>query len=275
MLCGRFPFYGKTQEETVRKIIDADLEFKGKLIKYPVDSIWESISAGVKDFIKMLLQHCPEDRPTAKEALQNPWIRKHFLTKSYPNTNLAASLGNLRNFNVQINLQKAVLSYIASQELTKTEEKILKEIFELVDTNNDGQISKEELANSYLLFGLSESVARDAASEIMNKLDMNQNGSIDYNEFLIANLSVTNAITTERLKRAFNFFDIVKCVSNSQNKDGVITVDELRTRFGGFCTEEVIVEVFKEADIDGDGIISQDDFKKMMKQYMSSCIVTC
>lgn len=40
------------------------------------DPVWESICESAKDFVKQLLQLRPEDRPSAKEALNHVWFRQ-------------------------------------------------------------------------------------------------------------------------------------------------------------------------------------------------------
>ena len=38
------------------------------------DKAWNNISDNCKDFISKLLTYKPEERPTAGEALEHPWI---------------------------------------------------------------------------------------------------------------------------------------------------------------------------------------------------------
>jgi len=59
MLCGYPPF------EPENGIVD---------LEFPEEE-WATISPSVKDLITTLLEHDPNKRPTAKEVLNNPWIR--------------------------------------------------------------------------------------------------------------------------------------------------------------------------------------------------------
>lgn len=77
--------------------------------------------------------------------------------------------------------QKAVLAYIASQQLSKAEEKKLRETFELIDEDKNGSISKEELIKSYFIVYKDENKAKFEVERVMRHIDINQNGSIDYN----------------------------------------------------------------------------------------------
>ena len=106
-------------------------------------------------------------------------------------------------------LQKAVLSYIASQELSKSEEEKLKEVFNAIDNDRNGVITKDELVSAYITMGKSPEVATLDTEWAMKRIDLNQNGMIDYNEFLMANLVSEKELTMNRLKNAFDFLDLV------------------------------------------------------------------
>jgi len=146
---------------------------------------------------------------TASYALKDPWIRKYAKPKNSESEELKNSLDGLRTFRTQMTFQKAVLAYIASQELTKSEEKKLKDAFDFIDIDKNGIISREELVNAYLQLYNDENLAIKEANRVMMRIDINQNGSIDYNEFLMANLAVQGILTPERLSKAFDFFDTV------------------------------------------------------------------
>jgi calcium-dependent protein kinase len=165
-----------------------------------------------------LLQYFPEDRPSASAALQHPWIVKFYNLNDPLNEKLKVGLSNLQSFRTQKTLQKAVLGYIASQELTKEEEENLKEIFLTLDTNKDGKLTLDDLVEGYMALNVKEEVAKKKATKILTRTDINQNGSIDYNEFMMASLNVNKEITKERLKKAFEFIDLVSINSNSRTK---------------------------------------------------------
>lgn len=160
-----------------------------------------------------LLQYFPEDRPSAGEALQHPWVTKYCNSNDPLNEKLRLGLSNLQSFRTQKTLQKAVLGYIASQELTKEEEGKLKEIFFALDTNRDGKITLNDLVEGYMALNVKEEIARRKAKKILTRTDINQNGAIDYNEFMMANLHIGEEITKDRLKKAFEFIDLVAAVS--------------------------------------------------------------
>eukprot|EP00826_Nyctotherus_ovalis_P043186 TRINITY_DN4520_c0_g1_i20.p4 TRINITY_DN4520_c0_g1~~TRINITY_DN4520_c0_g1_i20.p4 ORF type:complete len:162 (+),score=61.18 TRINITY_DN4520_c0_g1_i20:1245-1730(+) len=159
--------------------------------------------------VQLLLKKSPEARPRASEALQSPWMRKYSMVEGSSREDVFNGLKNLQVFRTQMTFQKAVLSYIASQELSKSEEEKLKEAFDSIDKDKNGCISKEELIEGYEMMGRTRMRAQVEAEYVMTRLDVNRNGTIDYNEFLMANLATYNVLTKDKLNKAFDFFDTV------------------------------------------------------------------
>ena len=56
-------------------------------------------------------------------------------------------------------------------------------------------------------------------------MDINGNGTIDYTEFLAANVQLSELLTNEKLQAAFNLFDI--------DQNGRITIEEIKSLLGG------------------------------------------
>eukprot|EP00826_Nyctotherus_ovalis_P057393 TRINITY_DN7841_c0_g1_i14.p2 TRINITY_DN7841_c0_g1~~TRINITY_DN7841_c0_g1_i14.p2 ORF type:complete len:168 (-),score=57.30 TRINITY_DN7841_c0_g1_i14:348-851(-) len=160
--------------------------------------------------VQSLLKRSPEARPTASEALQSEWIRKYFMTEGSSREDILAGLKNLQTFRTQMTFQKAVLSYIASQELSKAEEEKLRAAFDSIDKDKNGSISREELIEGYVMMGRTETNARLETERVLTRLDLNRNGTIDYNEFLMANLVTHNVLSNDKLKKAFDYFDAVR-----------------------------------------------------------------
>lgn len=95
---------------------------------------------------------------------------------------------------------------------------------------------------------------------IMESMDTDHNGAINFNEFISATLNSTVTKDYDRIYKAFEFFDL--------DGDGYIDEDELKqalsggtlSEFGGGAFEEAI----KQWDLDGDGKISFEEFTTWM-----------
>ena len=70
LLCGYLPFHGSGDRETLKLVQEGKLEFPSRE--------WDTVSEDAKVFVKCLLQVDPDKRPTASDALQYKWIKKHY-----------------------------------------------------------------------------------------------------------------------------------------------------------------------------------------------------
>ena len=78
------------------------------------------------------------------------------------------------------------MMYIASQLMNHKEKENLTAIFMSLDKNGDGSLTKEELLEGYTeLYGNKER-ARNEVESLMAIADVDNNGLIDYSEFLLA-----------------------------------------------------------------------------------------
>ena len=140
--------------------------------------------------MNQLLTKDPKLRITANEAVKHPWINKYEIDvdcKDELNDNLIQSLRNLKNFGAETILQKAVLSYIASQEIDPHEEKRLKQLFDTLDSDKNGQVTVTNLLSGYSKIYKDKVKAQHASMQIMKQADINKNGCIDYNGVYIYN----------------------------------------------------------------------------------------
>jgi calcium-dependent protein kinase len=184
-----------------------------------VAPLWRSIDEEAKDLLKLMLTKDPKARISASDAVKHPWFAKYnisFSTKEEQNEDLIQSLRNLKNFSAENSLQRAVLSYIATQEIEPREEKRLKQLFDSLDINKSGQVTLIDLMEGYTKVYKDKAKAQRVSEQIMKRLDMNNSGSIEYSgrvevklEFLMASMELNRAVTDEMLKRAFDFYDEV------------------------------------------------------------------
>ena len=66
ILSGRVPFQGKTDSETMQKILNKPLSMSSKA--------WETVSDDAKSLVARMLDKDPENRPSAEEIIMDPWF---------------------------------------------------------------------------------------------------------------------------------------------------------------------------------------------------------
>eukprot|EP00826_Nyctotherus_ovalis_P010804 TRINITY_DN12828_c0_g2_i4.p1 TRINITY_DN12828_c0_g2~~TRINITY_DN12828_c0_g2_i4.p1 ORF type:complete len:479 (-),score=99.03 TRINITY_DN12828_c0_g2_i4:215-1651(-) len=169
---------------------------------------WRHISPEAKSFIARLLEYSPAKRISAREALGKRWIQggRKSMTSAPP---IKSSLRNLQSFKVQCSLQQLVMIFIANRLQSKDEQKRLQSEFAGLDTNGDGSLQREELVSGYIRLGKKPAEAGAIVDRIMAEIDTNNNGTIDFSEFLMANLKMQEAVEDKQLMEAFKLFDKV------------------------------------------------------------------
>merc|ERR1712165_468646 len=135
--------------------------------------------------------------------------------------------------------------------------------FRIIDSNNDGSLSKAELESGMNSFG-KKFTAKEIES-VFALADVNSDGEINYGEFVslmfpaassaLAKFRKANR-TLKNAKDAFERFDV--------DGDGEICYDELVAGLGGEYTANEIDAIFAMGDTDQDGKISFLEFSKIM-----------
>lgn len=146
----------------------------------------------------------------------------------------------------------------ASPDLSQETIKEFKEAFDLFDKDGDGSITTDELG--IVMRNLGQSVSEESLRQMINEVDADGSGTIDFAEFLtlMARKMKTKDSQAEILN-AFKIFD--------KDCSGKISATELRQvmlNLGEKLTDTEVDEMISEADCNGDGEIDIAEFKRMM-----------
>ncbi|KAI3747709.1 hypothetical protein L6452_10305 [Arctium lappa] len=258
LLCGRRPFWDKTENGIFKEVLRNKPDFRRKP--------WPTISASAKDFVKKLLVKDPRTRFTAAQALSHPWVREGGDASEIPLD--ISVLSNMRQFVKYSRLKQFALRALAST-LDEEELSDLKDQFDAIDVDKSGAISLEEMREA-LAKDLPWKMKESRVSEILEAIDSNTDGLVDFTEFVAATLHVQQLEEhdTEKWQHlsqdAFEKFDV--------DKDGFITPEELRMHTG---LKGSIDPLLEEADIDKDGKISLAEFRRLLRTAsMGSRMIT-
>lgn len=168
-------------------------------------------------------------------------------------------LKNMKKFHAERKLQQASLTYIVNNLLSKEEKNDMLELFQNFDENGDGVLTKEEILNGYKTIMPFEDAEKEV-ERIMNEVDIDKSGTIDYNEFVLAAINKQKLLNKEKLEATFKMFD--------KDGSGSISGDEIRSALGKTVDSKVLNEMIKEVDTNGDGGLSLVEFKEMMLKFL-------
>ncbi|CAG7860588.1 unnamed protein product [Brassica rapa] len=248
LLCGRRPFWDRTEDGIFKEVLRNKPDFRRKP--------WSTISDSAKDFIKKLLVKDPRARLTAAQALSHAWVREGGNATDIPVD--ISVLNNLRQFVRYSRLKQFALRALAST-LDEAEISDLRDQFDAIDVDKNGVISLEEMRQA-LAKDLPWKLKESRVAEILEAIDSNTDGLVDFTEFVAAALHVHQLEEHDsekwqlRSRAAFEKFDI--------DKDGYITPEELRMHTG---LRGSIDPLLDEADIDRDGKISLHEFRRLLR----------
>ncbi|KAI8285964.1 AP-1 complex subunit gamma-1 [Colletotrichum sp. SAR11_240] len=147
-----------------------------------------------------------------------------------------------------------------ADSLTEEQVSEFKEAFSLFDKDGDGQITTKELGT--VMRSLGQNPSESELQDMINEVDADNNGTIDFPEFLtMMARKMKDTDSEEEIREAFKVFD--------RDNNGFISAAELRhvmTSIGEKLTDDEVDEMIREADQDGDGRIDYNEFVQLMMQ---------
>ena len=145
-------------------------------------------------------------------------------------------------------------------DLTEEQRQEIKEAFDLFDTDGSGSIDQKELKVAMRALGFEPK--REEIKKMISDCDKDGSGVIDYNEFVdMMTQKMADRDPREEMLKAFRLFD--------DDDTGKITFKNLKRvakELGENMTDEEIHEMIDEADRDGDGEISEEEFMRIMRK---------
>merc|ERR1712100_797365 len=133
-----------------------------------------------------------------------------------------------------------------------------KQAFYSFDEDGEGTIGRSELGD--LLEALGENLTSGEVDEMMAEVDSDGSGQIDFEEFLcMMQAKMSDDQLEKEIMDSFALLD--------KDGSGLISADELKhvvTDFCGKLSEPEVNELLSEADISGDGLLSYEEFYKIM-----------
>jgi calcium-dependent protein kinase len=260
LLSGRPPFGGDNDKEIMERVAVGKYDLQS--------SPFNKISKNCIDLIQKLLIMDPKKRISAQDALNHPWFKDHkskeLFNQIKDESTLKKLIANLKAYKRDSVIQETALAYLVHNFPQMKDVVNACKLFNQIDVNGDGKINKQELLKGLQSKIKSDTLAQDV-EQIYKNIDMDNNGYIEYEEFVRAAVSKERFINENVLRFAFRYFD--------KDGSGEITFDEIEAVFKESVADknkvhESLSQIIKEVDANGDGIISFNEFSDIMKKML-------
>jgi len=250
-LVGNCPFESKSQNRTLELIErHKKLSFAHKK--------WLPISDAAKSFIQSMLNPNHEERPSAKAAMEHSWFQRIAKSKSGDvSTRHEDVFLNIQSFARYSPIKKMAMMAVAhtldGDQLDK-----LRNIFEELDTDNTGTLSKDEIEAHFNRTDNidTKSMSTEETEKFFASLDFDKTGIIRYGEFLAAAMDASSFLKKNSLRVAFDRLD--------KDQSGAISVENLKAIAGKVYDEATIQAILKGGDIKENGVIDWEEFCELM-----------
>mmetsp|Transcript_80667 Transcript_80667/g.207690 ORF Transcript_80667/g.207690 Transcript_80667/m.207690 type:complete len:530 (-) Transcript_80667:243-1832(-) len=249
LLCGSPPFTGASDGEVLEKVRRGVLTFK--------EPAWQGASDKAQTFVCQLMRTNARERHDAKQALSHEWISecapKGPELVPFSEKEKIHFVGSWRSYRRANKLKRAALHVIAHQ-LDCVETRSLRDNFIALDTDGDGHLTCEQLRDPLVMAGLIES--DEDLQEVMDAVDTDGSGALDYTEFIAASIDGCGAINRDVCWTAFSLFD--------RDGDGQISAAELAQVLDGGKLKKTSTDMMRHLDSNNDGNIDFREFLQMM-----------
>ncbi|GLH02218.1 hypothetical protein R5R35_006874 [Gryllus longicercus] len=136
----------------------------------------------------------------------------------------------------------------------------MKEAFELFDTEGKGQIDIKELKVAMRALGFEPK--KEEIKRMVAEIDKDNTGILTFDDFCkLMSEKMAEKDSREEIMKAFRLFD-----DDETGKISFKNLKRVSRELGENLTDEELQEMIDEADRDGDGEISQDEFLRIMKK---------
>ena len=257
-LVGKAPFDGKNDDEIIHKIAKGNYNNKeSKLLNH---------SSEVRDLLSKLLEKDLSKRFSAKEALEHPWFKKfggRSLFSNYKKEEVEPYINNLFNYSFNSKIQQLVIAFLVHNLPSSDSSIIILKLFRHFNTSGNCKLTKDELRQGLYEYREPEFVD-NYVENLFLLLDGDNNGYIEYEEFLRACIDKKLILKKNYLKYAFKFLK-QDDETETLNTQKIIKAFVVKPNI---ILEAVFNKTLNNVDKDGDGTINCQEFEELMLNYM-------
>ncbi|CAK9010991.1 Calmodulin (CaM) [Durusdinium trenchii] len=152
--------------------------------------------------------------------------------------------------------QQQGFTTLSAEDLSEEELNEFKEIFNLVDRDGGGSISNSELGD--LMDTLGINATQEEIDLMINEIDQDSNGEIDFDEFVAVMSRKVNAMyTIDQVRGAFRVFE-------DKSRPGHILPAELEKTLNDHCSsvisKEQVHELVRQLEVDSHGFFHYQEY---------------
>ncbi|EAR99047.1 basal body centrin protein (macronuclear) [Tetrahymena thermophila SB210] len=149
---------------------------------------------------------------------------------------------------------------VSRPQLTEEQKQEIKEAFDLFDTDGTGYIDAKELKVAMRALGFEPK--KEEIKKMIAEIDREGRGVIEFQDFLdLMTVKMAERDPRDEILKAFRLFD-----DDNTGKISLKNLKRVARELGEAMTEEELQEMIDEADRDGDGEISEEEFVRIMKK---------
>ena len=252
LFVGRPPFRGPKH-----KII---YQIANNNIEYPID-----LDEIKKSLLQKMLAKNPNERYDADSLLKEEYFHQELdenmdesMDEAKTGKGFLDVVNSISTLTVGKNLRKSAMSYIIARKLYNENDLKLRKIFEALDSDHSGYIDKKELMKEYNKYfpGTTKKQLK-VINNFLETADVDNNGKIDYAEFLTAMNLGNKDISKNTLKEVFDYYD--------HDKNGVIEAKDIKEIFEDTgLSDKEIHDLIDEIDLNDDRQLSFEEFYKLI-----------
>ncbi|KAM3133825.1 hypothetical protein pb186bvf_014088 [Paramecium bursaria] len=223
------------------------LNIRQKPINYQIPEIERFDQTAIRMLKKMLSQD-PKQRPSLGSCLSCSWFKNlNDLSVNIIKQNIMEMQSN----KIANQLQISITLFMFHQFQSKYQQELFKR-FNLIDANNDGKLSKQEMISVYEQNFEKDDVI-EQVDRIFQQVDIDQSGEIDFNEFIVASIDKRDLFTEQKLKTTFKLL---------QDKNQMLTTKSLSEKLG--LSRDVVKKELSNLSTDNQYSLNLLKFKSLM-----------